>query len=1203
MRKKILVLSTEEATVAHYLRGPISRVIPFNVFSRSKEQLQDDLEELILELESERERVTEVKGQILDEKKSIVEKLKSDLDSFDRAKLLINYSDLDNHIPELAVYTDRIKLLQGQIQLWDPKMQEIDPDADYLVIGKKIFDFMKGKFHLGLRGRTGFHDITKMDRLGMSNGAGFQFHYASEDGPDESDVNRIRSFFSPEFKGLEIKSKYVECNDLESAVNNLKLLNDSSDIMGMDYETAISWPMEKGHYQTGVGISNGEYRIWIDFVRLRERGEFESFNEVLVEFYRKNQKRIWTYNSSFERRSTYQCQGEMFYFRDAATINLIEFRNNFRRSLKYTAQLILKCNSWDDDFDYLTDKLGEIFEWDSNKEDWTYNKDTFHTHPAWNDIVEKFPNHIDRFKELIGRNFGSRYSCIPGDILGKYCAIDAHYTYLIAKYMYDNYSDICIDIYDANIGMASNLDAMGIYKDVKRCDSMIDYSEKMMAFCSFKLSWIKLRYEIDELEVEGINSIEDYPPIAKEAWKVWNYDPDHNKWSRNIHERYHSTETESGLDVDRMKTELGHETFIDDLVEVAVETWGGKLPQSLGRTRRTYNAMAHFIGKNVDDSGVSELHHNTSQHRWKKAVNQDFIDSAHQFTHPLEVPEVIKHDGEELSRSELVDNMKNVYAPTSPAQFNSFYDSVIKKNYIYSLFMTSAFEDEELLWDSIGMPADFIEKKLKYEPYFEKFIELMNSGKIDEVTADIYQTWFSEGSEFTPKDMFDWSFKNQSLTNAFRHTYRGSWEDYKSVLYSEELPEDEFFELLMVGQCQTAFKKYQKLHGTYLTGMFQRSSSVVEASKSSDLLTIKEYEGQEYEGEGAHTRIFESFYPCQVRTKRWSAGLHTVPSRSEVKEVLTSPEDHLMLYFDIGQAEIRTMAYKSGDEKMIGFFEAGIDLYIETVKMFDPDTDFDLYPGLRSELRTIFKRVLISKLYRQSDGSTASMIEEPLDRVKKMSKSIEDNYPQVYEWTQGLIDECIESGGMISTVLGDLIDISHEPDYRKEKQGVNLVIQNFTAVVLAYGFNNLVETAKNYNITWQPVSVIHDSSTNYFDIKSLLRVNKFCLKEFRDFVKSTADVPYEFDVLIGVDNYNMVEFTLKEPTVGVMEGTNKSIDLLLDKLDRSGVEFKCEFKNDRARKVISDPFEAQVSYASQATFDLDKSYNKVTIEFMNLETF
>lgn len=70
---------------------------------------------------------------------------------------------------------------------------------------------------------------------------------------------------------------------------------------------------------------------------------------------------------------------------------------------------------------------------------------------------------------------------------------------------------------------------------------------------------------------------------------------------------------------------------------------------------------------------------------------------------------------------------------------------------------------------------------------------------------------------------------------------------------------------------------------------------------------------------------------------------HTIMSHADVKQAVTTPVLNtpgsktgktatLLSYFDISSAEVRTLAFRSGDKNMMHLFESGQDIYIHVAK-------------------------------------------------------------------------------------------------------------------------------------------------------------------------------------------------------------------------------------------------------------------------------
>lgn len=295
---------------------------------------------------------------------------------------------------------------------------------------------------------------------------------------------------------------------------------------GLDYETN-GFPFDQEEfYHMGVGISTqtGEcYYFDMDgYQRLAgrdwegrevERMPWEEydpepwkvFDKRYKEFLDKNAEKCYTYNVSFEQRATYLMHGVLYFFHEGSAINKLDslVKKNF--SLKYTAMRVIHNSSWDDDFEWLSDVIGQLMEykdpegrysWDtvfytSNKEEvqlWTddevnvneegqrvptreaqqrLNCETkfYQDSDIWREINERYPGYEREFAWFIENRWGQPFACIPPEILGQYCCLDSFWTVLLHEYGLRKYSEKAWDCFDNNLRMGALLGIHGIPLD------------------------------------------------------------------------------------------------------------------------------------------------------------------------------------------------------------------------------------------------------------------------------------------------------------------------------------------------------------------------------------------------------------------------------------------------------------------------------------------------------------------------------------------------------------------------------------------------------------------------------------------------------------------------------------------------------------------------------------------------------------------
>ena len=125
--------------------------------------------------------------------------------------------------------------------------------------------------------------------------------------------------------------------------------------------------------------------------------------------------------------------------------------------------------------------------------------------------------------------------------------------------------------------------------------------------------------------------------------------------------------------------------------------------------------------------------------------------------------------------------------------------------------------------------------------------------------------------------------------------------------------------LAKINWCYGSFKKYDKVQGTYLNGTHFTDSKI-----ECDYFDEQGVTPNRYDKKGVF-KSYLMFNANEKKSKRWSSAFHTIPSKSEMKRIVTTPPGYLMSYFDISGAEIRTISFTSGDPFMMQCYKEGKD--------------------------------------------------------------------------------------------------------------------------------------------------------------------------------------------------------------------------------------------------------------------------------------
>lgn len=357
------------------------------------------------------------------------------------------------------------------------------------------------------------------------------------------------------------------------------------------------------------------------------------------------------------------------------------------------------------------------------------------------------------------------------------------------------------------------------------------------------------------------------------------------------------------------------------------------------------------------------------------------------------------------------------------------------------------------------------------------------------------------------------------------------------------------------------WRKFRKILGTYLKNLLIEGANYTkpEYTVSDGGLVISEYTKPEWEEGWDICRGHPNWNCMGVHTKRWSSGFHTLFGDSDTKKIITVPKDKLFFYLDISQAEPRTLAYKSGDPLMKGWYEAGKDIYIELAKQFNPEvvnatwmTDEQKKERLK-ELRGLYKVLVLAIMYGMGIGALAGMTGKPMDVAKKYKRDFLDAMPLLEKFIQERMDYPSEDNPSVYTILGDYLELYPYDNYRWKRQGINFCIQSFSALVLVCGFENMVRTAMHDGLTFSPIGTVHDSSQMIMDAKFIYNCQAHFDLNYTEYLYQTHGVKYKGDIKIGVNYYDLSKMHIVDDHTIQLDGSADSINKILEHLRTAGV--------------------------------------------------
>lgn len=1151
MRKKILIVDTDEYDITAFLGLTFDDIYSAKDFISSKEDYQTLYEDLKNKLDEEKSSVATYEDISLTELKEVEDQMKEvGMDSPEYLNLRQRKVEILENAPEITVKQEVIDLAKKKYDLYSDDDHQLLSGNDYMIVGKSAYDHIKEIYHLGVRNEyLGDLETLKWNRI--------QTNIRIKWFQRLPDMNDFIDFFDQSESSYVIQAKSIILKDEMVMLEWLEYFYKLDDLLGFDYETS-GFPEDVSQITMGFSISDDSYSVYFDYTSVKDRATFDAAHKKVLD---KNSRRMCVYNSMFEKGTTYRRIPYLYPFIDAAVINIIEERNWKRYSLKYTGQKVLEAESWDDDFDYLVDMLTSFTEGHIEEGEMRTN------------LSIRYPEHAEWIASEIIRT-DDPYASIPAEILGVYCNKDAYNTLQIVKYAINKYGYDCVDHYNANLELGARLSLGGAYKDYKLWQDYLSRTNWYLAFSSFHQAYyfVKNKY----LEFKDSVDVSSYNPLIQTLLDDGVLDADSYFWTmKNLVLKYINENYEFGLDENAFIEKYGPEIY-SKVVEILKE-YVDVVDHSISRKRSLFSDLEVYLEELIGEPLNSEEMNKAVTKRYYDITFESMTEALPQFFTAHDIKETVQFEGKTFKTWEVINRFLEIYPISSPASWDEYYEMFANDYFEVDLCLRLIDEHEEIrnffetidretpevdlrkIFQFISSSITENEKGEKVNALEENYTEVMES-----LITQKYWFDFVERSCFLPLDM---------------KAYYPEFYEHSLNLTDYNILDDRYTTYCLVYTCMNLWKKFFKVR-QYLEGMLESSDAFV-TKPDKYHLNIPQIEGKDA------VKMYGSFNPCQVSSKRWSAGFHTIPATLDLKRIFNAPEGHLMVYFDTSAAEVRAIAYKSGDPKMIALFESGADFYGSTAAVYMGKTIAEMKEdGSYKEWRSVFKVVVLSDFYNQSAASCAELTGGTIEDAIRIKEFIAREYPVAKAWCQQKVDYSKDNDGRLDTILGDKITL--DVSYRLNNQGINVPIQNYTAVSMAKGFNRVIEMSDEKNYGMAPFMIVHDSFTCYFPVENLFSVYDFCYEHFSDYLFEGSGVRYEFDLKIGDNYFDMGKFTLIDETTCTLEGSKFALSKMYPKLkdiydvdasELEGMEVK-EISIDWFNELRGEPmFESDWSWA------------------------
>jgi hypothetical protein len=951
-----------------------------------------------------------------------------------------------------------------------------------LLIGSRAFELLRKFYHFGIRSEN-YWDCSQLNRLGIEGGAFVRVIHESDVPSPEVIKFFMSPEFCEKRTFPDYKYKIVKTYKDSKPLLDYLLERPVGTDMGFDYEGS-GMAFEKDFCITGAAFalaySNAQRAIFFSFQDIRKNDtpeDYEKFKKEFAAIIYKHQRHLWVYNMTYEAQVTWREFGVECEFSDASVYNVLDGLHSKNFSLKWTAQRLLGggdiyhlpgvhegagIEPWDTDFDRLEELFGKMYfidRFEKGKKkpvgrDIKCSEYDFMIQPEWKEICKMYPDYVDEFKKLVLENFGNPFLNMPSDILGKYCCLDAFYTVLIHLENKNRYTDLCRETFLNNQRIYSRNSRAGLYTDDEYIAEYSRYAKGMMLWGILYMASYRCCLKIQKHTPKAAK-IDKYPEMSKILLeKNEFYQGDTMEIAKNVlAQNVDMTDCyDTGLDEGNMVFKYGQKFtvgFIQIVKDSMIETkFKGKIDSTVARKKKILGVVAEKLVKflELDKLKLNSKHVELEKLLYYQRAYKNLRNTWAQIPDIQHIPEILVWEKKKLPIEEVIKVIKdNYYNCTSPVDNEELEKELITKYKLETVFLATIMRDENKLpgekryYQNIGIttPEDaYAHFCQSYEIFFNNYDQKTN-----------VCLWPQGIPEYYPREI--WYLANEHLTDPMCDRMRDMWGDWKgwnvqedyfkdntgstNYLMSEPwnesdlgLPTFTLIRKLLINIL--LFKKYNKLLTTYLGGLFVNGSRYV--IETPQLIPVRNADPDE---PGAVKKLFTKYDVMHKETKRSSSGFHTIPSHMDAKKSITCPVINtpgsktgrtatLLSYFDISSAEVRTLAFRSGDKNLIHLFETGQDVYIYTAKsMLGADKWDSFDKAEKKKWRKIFKVVYLAVAYRMSARTLGTNLNVPEAEAQGYIDSLFGQFPVLEKFIEENSNFPMQHGGYINTELGDAL--------------------------------------------------------------------------------------------------------------------------------------------------------------------------------------
>ena len=1136
------------------------------------------------------------------------------------------------------IYT--LQSLEGQPEDKIRQLLAVGPTDAVMLVGAEPFKYFHQFYHYGVRSENYF-DCSKLRRLSIEGGA---FVKCVIEYPDKDIVADFMSASFTEPIGFPNFNQKV-IHTVEEAEAFLAWA-DSFPIeedFGYDYEGS-GFPLDVWYELSGVSICTVDEGGFISLTDIRhqlqggaENPRYKALLKTLGQWLVKRMDHVWTYNMQYEYQVSHRMLGVNAYnLCDASVVNVVEGNHLKKYSLKWSAQMYLQVNVWDTEFDRISDLIDQMLFTEEGrlKKDkhkvLKVDQTNFEQTPEWQELCNRYPGYIGEFKALLLEYWGNAFMCVPSEILGYYCNLDALHTLMIYKVKEKEYSKDCWQVNLDNTRLGCQLMSSGLYIDEPFRAKYETYCHEQMAwsitYCAAARCYIKMLKHQKLAANPG-----KYHPIALkllEEGRFFNGDPLEITKSILLENLDTMDAYDTGLNEGALLLKYGPvfaEQFMD-LVRGSMSAvkMKGKIDTGIVRKKKILGLLADGIGPliGLDKIKIGPKHIELEKYMWYKRVYDELLRVGKVYLTDINhLPPHIKAFGQDFTLLEYSDYIcDNYFQSRSPVQNDAMAMEFASLYPRETAYLTAMFESIQQLpetdkfyasrgiddinvgfkefmseWENYhnGIPSQLYPNKVfdLAMPYWSIITGKSKKGGTEEQLTKIKETWTNMNGFLSQTKLFP--------------GYRDQFTLYEEQFKPEDLQEDFYFMRKMTLN-YLIYKKYAKMDSTYVgkEAMFKKNNRYV--IEGPDHIPLRYAEPGE---PGAVEKCFVHYEVNTKSSKRWSSAFHTIISHGDCKDVLCPPpvwdengniiyggSNQILTYFDISSAEVKSAGYASGDPGLIGKFNAGEDIYIYSAKLYLGEEGWDkLDKKGKKTWRKKFKTIFLGVLYGLGKNSLAARLDSTVEEAEDIIQGLYKSFPKLREYVESQGEYPLQHDGYINTMLGDKLRIREFYDYlpkaktqreadnivaRCKRLGVNLPIQGGTSSIMACGFMNNIRTSyiEGWKQPLQPIIVVHDSNTNYVPVSKIFDILGFYKEHYTKYCSGIGPgIMLLFDLLSGYSYETAKEMKQIDQDTIEYNGDAYSILKIYDKImNCPELTVECDKTREEIEsqiKMVTDPYD------------------------------